>query len=200
MGYYICVNVQPDLYDKVLSFLEEHFRPSPEIFPWVTGNLTPMEPPRPGKLVCAYAKDGELGFYYGASWEPEERLYAYGLIRWLALHAGRVARFNLEQGIPLEIHAPYYCREGERVAVVNANEHPSCPSGWNNPWDLVDKNGFTPSHGWAPEELEHALEQRTYMSDILRRNVQADRAIKVELSRLSQEWTSEGRLSGTLLA
>lgn len=193
MSYTIHTVVKSEKWHKaMLLFLEEQFRPN--LWPDAAhiphdhrGHpRDPMPPPMTAKQLGARNIPAlSLGFHYNAGWESEERHYAFGLVRWIALRVGPRSKKN---------HACYFY-EGDRVAVVLASEHPDHPDGWSQGWDVVDDVGFVPCHRLTPEDLAE-MEAEAHGDDKERaeraayrlRGARGDPALRAELQRLDALW------------
>ena len=189
MGAFIHVRVPKaaDL-DAMKSFMGEHFTPGPTLFPWLEAFVA--EDPRVGYVdqievrvgtdICAYSLPNDIGFYCGAGWLREEREYASGLIRWMALKVGPGRKVRS------------YMYEDLVRKVFVASGHPTKPDGWDRNHDLVDEVGFTPSTRGSPEELATWTDEDHYLTKEVRRMHRSDPLIRGELARLDALWRVRG--------
>lgn len=171
MGYYLYVKM-PNLrsQEKALTFFGEQFKPVSELFPWLSSEE--MSPPSIGTDICAYAQPLEVGFYYGAI-PQEQRIYTYGLIRWIALMVGTTQRFK-------NMVVPHYWYEGTPVPVVCSFQFPKVLDGWNQGYDLVDIDGYTSSTRVPLSETpDIPMIQMAHRCDAI---------LQQELHRLSEQW------------
>lgn len=193
MSYTIHVSCSsPYARNDVLDFVSSNMRPAHSLWPRLVGlpHHDIMSGPMTGKdLLLSKATACDIGYHYNAGYEPEERNYAYGLVRWMALRVGRRKSFQLNDRS--DITACYYFYEGECCPVIVATEHPEVPDGWNEEWDLVDADGFTPSHRLSPEmyaEMSAEAKAGNETAAFRMLGAFADPTIQAELHRLTVLW------------
>jgi len=193
MSYTIHVScTSPAARNDVLDFVSSNMRPAHSLWPHLVGlpDHGIMSGPMTGKdLSLSRATLCDIGYHYNAGFEPEERNYAYGLVRWMALRVGKRKFFQLNEHSGIE--APYYLYEKECHPVIVATEHPEIPDGWNEEWDLVNADGFTPSHRLDAEmyaEMAAEAKAGNETSAFRMRGPYADPDIQAELHRLTTLW------------
>ena len=204
MGYSIAAPMKSrQVFDQMQAFIPRH------VLPWkavVAG--TPIIPSEDCGVATrlpyshVWANDRKLciGYDYPSWISFEERNWAYAIVTWLAVQAGRRARV-CGQDRPV----PYFLYDGTATAILVRSDWPEL-----NPNELgttgqfmVDDRGFAPIRRWykympdgatprsdedlkklaeAPEDIKLQLGTSDERNDLL------DKLIEQELDRLTTAW------------
>lgn len=179
MGAQVAVEPRnPKLLARMSHFMEENYRFTRFVLPWVTDEYGDMPPPKVGSDLSAYAKPGYIGFYINgaASSHTGERDYLDSVIRWMALKVGKRTKGHV-----------FFWYEDEKVLLRNTG-----PDSWNQERQqrLDHPLGYCRSHRVTPELLAQWEQEDAewYMLDSLRNRMKAEPLIIAELERLNTLW------------
>jgi hypothetical protein len=186
MGYSVAIQVdEKELRVKALDFMMKRFRQWKELAPECVNSHNIRGPCLGGELAYE-GSPLRIGFDYSSGLGDVERHYLWCVIHWMALTFGSKRRFS-----GFAARKPYYIYDGdERTAILVGddwknrpesmkNEKEVQPDGWH-PWMYSDVKGLT-------GVVLRMCQKRAWGI----RLDKAEKIIRAELARLTEEWQKE---------
>lgn len=209
MGYSFATPIKsPKARDNMVAFLEKHYRPWEQIIEPFKGELengrgimpfvsfdTRARGPLADDLAYDHGKC-KIGFDYGAGFSDGERYWMYNFCYWMAQRAGRRRVFTKKA--PDCGAVPYVVYDGyEAWPVLEASDYKDkvgehhewlVENGFRGMVSLIEWEKRAQEKSAVEKGLQIAKDLLDYYTGRAKGAQVVDKAIKVELDRLSKLW------------